>query len=98
MRPSTSSQNLDWVRLVAPWAGIVATAVVAAFVYSTQELTHGDDDAGNPMRLLFEDQPSHVYNEEHPSLFPLTQNDFVGFFLAILGLMVAVRDNGSAAR
>jgi hypothetical protein len=30
-----------------------------------------------------------VYNEEHPSLFPLTTADRLGFFLAVLGLMVA---------
>ena len=32
-----------------------------------------------------------VYNEEHAPLFPLTGRDYAGFILAILGLMIAVR-------
>jgi hypothetical protein len=30
-----------------------------------------------------------IYNEQHDPLFPLTNRDYIGFFLAILGLMVA---------
>lgn len=30
-----------------------------------------------------------VYEENHPSLFPLTTADRLGFFLAIIGLMIA---------
>jgi hypothetical protein len=31
----------------------------------------------------------HVYEDEHPPLFPLSTSDRLGFFLAILGLMIA---------
>merc|ERR1711971_1217785 len=35
----------------------------------------------------------NVYNEEHDPLFPLTSSDWIGFFLATCGLMVAGRRN-----
>lgn len=38
-----------------------------------------------------------VYNEEHPPLFPLSTRDYVGFVLAVLGLMVAVSVMGFVA-
>ena len=42
-------------------------------------------------------RPEHhhkpVYSEEHPPLFPLTGRDYAGFILAVMGLMVAVRDS-----
>ena len=44
------------------------------------------------MEINEEHHHKPVYNEEHPPLFPLTSRDYVGFFLAVLGLMVAVSD------
>jgi hypothetical protein len=39
-----------------------------------------------------EPPPRPVFDEDHPTLFPLTAKDYAGFILAVLGLMVAVGD------
>jgi len=76
--------------LTLPWMLVMLLAFVGAGLQQQQQQQHQDDNGSNTSswRLLGH-EPEHVFDEEHPPLFPLTRNDFVGFFLAIIGLMLA---------
>ena len=79
------NQNLA-VNLVLPWASILIIATVGAFY--TEFVNHDEQDDQLERSLISE--KDQVFNEEHEPLFPLSRSDYIGFFLAIAGLIVAV--------
>ena len=94
----------DLRSLWMPWM-VIALLAVGAAVWSTfwpsssylddstsyQELKAYDVNDTTATRLLVESgvSPNPVYSEEHDPLFPLSNKDYIGFFCAIIGLMIA---------
>mmetsp|Transcript_15890 Transcript_15890/g.32857 ORF Transcript_15890/g.32857 Transcript_15890/m.32857 type:complete len:158 (+) Transcript_15890:145-618(+) len=75
-----------FLKLVVPWASVLLVAMIGAAVSWQQ---HSAQLHSFNERILVH-EPDHVFNEEHAPLHPLDKSDFIGFFLAIIGLMVAV--------
>lgn len=92
-------ERMTRLRSVAlPWVAMVIVSVVAAVAVSYQNNQDNNDLSYNDVdRILTnnDDTEQHhhvhkpVYEENHPSLFPLSPTDRIGFSLAIVGLMIA---------
>lgn len=74
------------MNLAIPWAAILAVGVIGGIQSLQKSVSVGTVHYGERMLV---DERERVYNEEHDHLFPLSETDFIGFFLAIIGLMVA---------
>ena len=97
------NERMTRLRSVAlPWVAMVIVSVVAAVAVSYQNNHQSDNDIdlsyNDVDRLLTNNDGSTeehhhvhkpVYEENHPSLFPLSPTDRIGFSLAIVGLMIA---------
>eukprot|EP00934_Nitzschia_sp_Nitz4_P008185 Nitzschia sp. Nitz4//scaffold102_size76354//36818//38526//NITZ4_005633-RA/size76354-snap-gene-0.126-mRNA-1//1//CDS//3329532252//8175//frame0 len=90
----TSKDSL--LSLVLPWSAMFVVSVLAATMLSSSDRDRIDDSATAMFSRLLSTEPtqhahahSHVFEEAHKPLFPLDATDQIGFFAAILGLMVA---------
>jgi uncharacterized membrane protein YfcA len=63
--------------------------ILTTVVGGQPEQHKSNADSSSDSRSYAHHHTPLVYNEEHDPLFPLTQNDFIGFGLAVLGLVVA---------
>ena len=90
-RSADRMRNLRAIAL--PWVAMVIASVVAAAVvsYQNQNDLYTDDFDRFLETNSIEHHSVHkpVYEENHPSLFPLSTSDKIGFSLAICGLMIA---------
>jgi uncharacterized membrane protein YfcA len=85
---------------VIPWTLLAMCAIGAAAIWSCPDSMEDSSDLDyeffNGRSLSdgdFDEQIHHaqqpVYNEEHEPLFPLSNNDYIGFGCAIVGLVLA---------
>lgn len=105
VRESTARRGRSLGRLpnLHVWILVLAVALVAAVLVQWSESLSSstslslDTPEVSPFRWLLKGDDSRsphsqhkpIYDEAHPTLFPLSRSDQIGFFLATLGLMVA---------
>jgi uncharacterized membrane protein YfcA len=90
--------NPTLASLVIPWMLLATCAIVAAAIWSGPDSLKesGLDYEGFDGRSLgdgeFEEHQHYtepIYIEDHEPLFPLSNNDYIGFGCAIVGLVIA---------
>jgi uncharacterized membrane protein YfcA len=86
--------------LVIPWMLLAICGIGAAALWScpdSLEESHLDYEVFNGRSLAYDDFEEHhhhhhaepIYTEDHAPLFPLSNNDYIGFGCAIVGLVIA---------
>ena len=99
-RMKNHRQQQKILSLIMPWMLIVLISIGVAVYHFQRSTTNMEDSTTvlNIERMLDgQDDPEHfhhnahknVYEEIHPSLFPLSNSDKIGFIFAICGLMIA---------
>jgi hypothetical protein len=98
---SVASLAFPWLGIVVMATVLaVVTVLFVSTTTSSSSIPGGDDENSLSWNRFLQEQTTQtthaavnavkpIYNEEHDALFPLTSRDYIGFFLAILGLMVA---------
>ncbi|KAL7580052.1 hypothetical protein ACA910_005037 [Epithemia clementina (nom. ined.)] len=83
-------RDFPWDHVI-PWALVLTLSVTLAGYTQYKSYFSRDEDehVEESLQRWLVEEAKHVFNEDHPPLFPLTRSDYIGFFLAIVGLMIA---------